>query len=172
MGMGADMYDPNNSVFEAETDGHYNNMPNALINNATSPNTNNSVVMMQMTPLPQMGGQFDNSYPASATRAEFDEDEHQRQLMLRQQVMADHPPAMHRPKSSMSGHQSRGVFSLFSYLVKLQILSNAYLFNLLCNCGNERIKMHLLGRNGKDYQRTKISNKYWCAIKMCVVVTS
>ena len=108
------VYDPNNSVFETEPDGHYNNVPNAMISNPTSTNSNNPVIMMHMTtPLPQMSGQGDSSYTTGAPRAVFDEDEHQRQLMLMQQSMGDQPPAMHRPKSSMSGHQSRGWFFYF-----------------------------------------------------------
>ena len=121
MGMGPDsmVYDPNNSVFEAEPDGHYNNVPGAMISNAASTNSNNPVIMMHMTtPLPQMSGQGDSAYPIGAPRAVFDEDEHQRQLMLMQQGMGDQPPAMHRPKSSMSGHQSRGSFIIFILFVE------------------------------------------------------
>ena len=103
-------YDPNNSVFETDPGGHYNNIPNPMISNTTTNNASNPVVMMQMTtPLPQTSGQGD-SYGMGAPRAVFDEDEHQRQLMLMQQGMGDQPPIMQRPKSSMSGHQSRGLF--------------------------------------------------------------
>ena len=111
-------YDPNNSVFEAEPGGHYNNVPNPMISNPTVNNTSNPVVMMQMTtPLPQTSGQGDNTYPMGAPRAIFDEDEHQRQLMLMQQGVGDQPPMMQRPKSSMSGHQSRGSFLDFFVLI-------------------------------------------------------
>ena len=111
------VYDPNNSVFEADSGGHYNNIPNAMISNATPTNNSNPVVMMHMTtPLPQVSGQGDDSYHmGGAPRAVFDEEEHQRQLMLMQQGMRDQPPMMQRPKSSMSGHQSRGSFSFILF---------------------------------------------------------
>lgn len=102
-------YDPNNSVFEADLGGHYNNVPNSMINNATPVNTNNPVVMMQMTtPLPQSSGQGDGNYNNGAPRAAFEEEE-QRQIRLMQHGVGDQPPIMQRPKSSMSGQQSRGV---------------------------------------------------------------
>merc|ERR1719412_1066618 len=102
------VYDPNSSVFEAESDGHYNNVSSAMVSHPTG-SGNNPVIMMNMTtPLPQMSGQGDAGY--HAPRAVFDEEELQRQqVMQMQQGMIDQPPAMHRPKSSMSGHQSRGV---------------------------------------------------------------
>mgnify|MGYP001204965466 CR=1 FL=1 len=107
-------YDPNNSVFESDSTGHYNNIPNAMLSNTTPNNNSNPVVMMHMTtPLPQSSGQGDGSYPIGAPRAAFEE-EHQRQLIMMQQGMGDQqPPMMQRPKSSMSGHQSRGVFLSF-----------------------------------------------------------
>ena len=109
-------YDPNNSVFEADLGGHYNNVPNSMINNATPVNTNNPVVMMQMTtPLPQSSGQGNGTFINGAPRAAFEEEE-QRQLGLMQHGVGDQPPIMQRPKSSMSGQQSRGLFS-FVYLV-------------------------------------------------------
>ena len=114
-------YDPNNSVFEADSAGHYNNIPNAMMDAATPTNTGNPVVMMHMTtPLPQVSGQGDDSYHmGGAPRAVFDEEEHQRQLMLMQQGIGDQPPLIQRPKSSMSGNQSRGSFILsFLYFVE------------------------------------------------------
>ena len=139
------IYDPNNSVFEAEQQpgiGHYNNVPNPIPPGSRhiSTSSNNPVMMMNMTtPLPQMsgaGGQGDpgtgGGYNGPMPRASFDQDadEHQRQqqqLMLMQQQqgsMGDQPPAMLRPKSSMSGHQSRGsfLFFLFSNLLYSQPL--------------------------------------------------
>jgi len=110
-------YDPNNSVFESDSTGHYNNIPNAMLSNTTPNNNSNPVVMMHMTtPLPQSSGQGDGSYPIGAPRAAFEEEEHQRQLIMMQQSMSmgdQQPPMMQRPKSSMSGHQSRGVFLSF-----------------------------------------------------------
>ena len=55
----------------------------------------------------------DNSFEERAIGS-FEEEEHQRQLIMVQQGMGDQqPPMMQRPKSSMSGHQSRGVFLFF-----------------------------------------------------------
>ena len=118
------VYDPNSSVFEAESDGHYNNVSNAMVSHPTG-SGNNPVIMMNMTtPLPQMSGQGDAGY--HAPRAVFDEEELQRQqVMQMQQGMIDQPPAMHRPKSSMSGHQSRGSFL---YLVFLFVLISRFRF--------------------------------------------
>ena len=86
-----------------------------MLSNTTPNNNSNPVVMMHMTtPLPQSSGQGDGSYPIGAPRAAFEEEEHQRQLIMMQQGMGDQqPPMMQRPKSSMSGHQSRGVFLSF-----------------------------------------------------------
>ena len=116
-GVGDSMvYDPNSSVFEAESDGHYNNVSSAMVSHPTG-SGNNPVIMMNMTtPLPQMSGQGDAGY--HAPRAVFDEEELQRQqVMQMQQGMIDQPPAMHRPKSSMSGHQSRGSFFSFFFVL-------------------------------------------------------
>ena len=109
-------YDPNNSVFEADLGGHYNNVPHSMINNATPVNTNNPVVMMQMTtPLPQSSGQGDGNYNNGAPQAAFEEEE-QRQIRLMQHGVGDQPPIMQRPKSSMSGQQSRGLFSFVHFV--------------------------------------------------------
>ena len=115
-GMGipedVNLYDANNSVFEADDGGHYNNIPNPIISNAAPSNANNPVVMMQVTtPLPQVSGQGDGNYNFGAPRTAFEEEGHQRQMRLMQQGIGDQPPIMQRPKSSMSGQQSRGVFS-------------------------------------------------------------
>ena len=112
-------YDPNNSVFDNDQGGHYNNVPNPMINNANSSNPNNPVVMMQMTtPVPQLSGQGDVNYNTGAPRAAFEDDEHQRQIRLMHQGIGEQPPVMQRPKSSMSGQQSRGLF-LFYFVVLL-----------------------------------------------------
>ena len=109
-------YDADNSVFEADNGGHYNNVPNPMISNTAPSNANNPVVMMQVTtPLPQISGQGDGNYNYEAPRAAFDEDEHQRQMRLMQQGIGDQPPIMQRPKMSMSGQQSRGLFSLVQF---------------------------------------------------------
>ena len=133
-------YDPNNSVFDNDQGGHYNNVPNSMMNNATSSNPNNPVVMMQMTtPVPQLSGQGDINYNTGAPRAAFEDDEHQRQIRLMHQGIGDQPPVMQRPKSSMSGQQSRGLFLFyfvastsqsFTCLIAISVLS-IYVF-LFC----------------------------------------
>ena len=117
-------YDPNNSVFDNDQGGHYNNVPNPMIN-ANSSNPNNPVVMMQMTtPVPQLSGQGDVNYNTGAPRAAFEDDEHQRQIRLMHQGIGEQPPVMQRPKSSMSGQQSRGLF-LFYFVVSTSQLFRA-----------------------------------------------
>ena len=123
-GVGDSMvYDPNSSVFEAEPDGHYNNISSAMVSHSAGTG-NNPVIMMNMaTPLPQMSNQGDAGY--HAPRAVFDEELQRQQVMQMQQGMIDHPPAMQKPKSSMSGHQSRGSFL---YLVFLFVLISRFRF--------------------------------------------
>ena len=102
-------YDPNNSVFESDH-GHYNNVPNPMVNSVTPGSANNPVVMMQMTtPLPQASGQGESNYNDRVPGNAYEEEEH-RQLRYMQHGIGDQPPVMQRPKSSMSGQQSRGLF--------------------------------------------------------------
>ena len=141
-------YDPNNSVFDNDQGGHYNNVPNPMMNNANSSNPNNPVVMMQMTtPVPQLSGQGDVNYNTGAPRAAFEDDEHQRQIRLMHQGIGEQPPVMQRPKSSMSGQQSRGLF-LFYFVV---LLPNY--FGLV---------------NSRLFPRLNISDPYKRFINLCI----